>query len=75
MSAGAPLAYPCFSCGHVYAGSHCPVCKEEHPTFTALKRITSRLSWPVPSTTYPPCRYAPRALCACGGAGLCLETA
>ena len=30
---------PCHACGHEYAGTHCPVCKTENPTFTAIKNI------------------------------------
>lgn len=37
-----PPLQPCHACGHEYAGTHCPICKEEHPSFTAIKNIGKR---------------------------------
>ncbi len=34
-----PPLKPCHACGHEYAGTHCPVCKEENPSYTAIKNI------------------------------------
>lgn len=34
-----PALAPCVECGHEYAGTVCPVCKAENPTFTAIKNI------------------------------------
>ena len=34
-----PPFAPCVECGHEYSGTHCPICKAEHPTFTAVKNI------------------------------------
>jgi hypothetical protein len=42
-----PVPQPCHKCEAVYAGSHCPLCKEERPAFTALKNITAQQHKPV----------------------------
>lgn len=34
----APIPQACHQCGHHYAGAICPVCKEERPAYTALKK-------------------------------------
>jgi len=34
----APIPQLCHNCGHAYAGAICPLCKEERPAYTALKR-------------------------------------
>ena len=74
----APQQIACHACGHHFAGAICPLCKEERPAYTAMKRIADACKalgeQPVPQSL-PPCRYAPKALCNCGGRGLCLPTA
>jgi hypothetical protein len=72
----APRPQPCHACGHPFAGAVCPLCKEDRPAYTALKRLSERApgEQPVPQPL-PPCRYAPKALCNCGGRGLCLPAA
>lgn len=37
-----PKRVACHACDHPYAGSHCPLCKEERPAYTALKNISRR---------------------------------
>ena len=37
-----PPFAPCVECGHEYSGTHCPICKAEHPTFTAVKNVLDR---------------------------------
>lgn len=34
-----PAMQPCHECSAEYAGTHCPICKVENPTFTAMKNI------------------------------------
>ena len=61
-----PLA-PCHACGAEYVGSYCPICKAEHPSFTAIKNIAAK--------TRPTCRYYTSDPCDCGGLGHCLAAA
>lgn len=35
-----PQPVPCHSCTHPYLGAVCPICKEERPTYTALKAMS-----------------------------------
>jgi len=37
----APEPQPCHACDAKFAGSHCPICGEERPAYTALKRMTN----------------------------------
>lgn len=37
-----PVPQPCHNCEHPYAGIACPLCKEERPAYTALKKITAQ---------------------------------
>lgn len=37
-----PPLQPCHACSTEYAGTHCPICKEENPSFTAIKNISKR---------------------------------
>lgn len=34
-----PKRIACHACDHPYAGAVCPLCKEERPVYTALKRL------------------------------------
>lgn len=33
-----PKPQACHNCQHYYVGCSCPICKEERPAYTALKR-------------------------------------
>lgn len=68
----APIAFPCENrdCRTKFAGSHCPLCKEPRSSYTALTKILAQPRLPDP---LPACRYFSKALCACGGAGLCVD--
>lgn len=37
-----PIPQPCHQCGHPYAGTVCPLCKEERPAWTAIKNLTNQ---------------------------------
>jgi hypothetical protein len=72
-----PKPVKCSNCEHAFVGTVCPLCKEERPSYTALKNITARARAGVQPITkpLPPCRYRLAALCDCGLRGLCLEPA
>jgi hypothetical protein len=42
MSSNAPIPQPCHVCEHPYAGTVCPICKEERPAYTAVKKMTEK---------------------------------
>ena len=35
-----PIPQPCHACTRPYAGIVCPICKEERPAYTALKKAS-----------------------------------
>lgn len=74
-----PRPTRCGNCGRVAAEAICSLCKTERPALTALKSIakTASACFGVRPVTepLPPCRYEPKALCDCGGRGLCLPAA
>jgi hypothetical protein len=37
----APIPQPCHECSTLFAGCVCPICKEERPAYTALKRMAA----------------------------------
>lgn len=37
-----PQPVACHHCTHLYAGAVCPICKEERPAYTALKKLSER---------------------------------
>lgn len=71
-----PRPVPCLFCDQPYVGAICPICKEERPTYTALKRMTAKSHHGVAPLRDPQfCRYFTKALCDCGGRGLCIGEA
>lgn len=68
-----PRELPCEHCGHRFAGSICPFCKEERSSYRALKRIAASRQ-PLLGDK-PACRYSQKPECDCGLRGLCLEVA
>lgn len=34
-----PQPQPCHNCSHSYAGAICPICKEERPSYSMLKKL------------------------------------
>jgi hypothetical protein len=71
-----PRPQPCHHCDQPYAGAVCPICKEERPAFTALKRITAKAHHGVaPLREASRCHYFPDSICGCGGRGTCLPAA
>jgi hypothetical protein len=42
VSNSAPIPQSCHACDHLYAGIICPLCKEERPAYTAVKRMTEK---------------------------------
>jgi hypothetical protein len=71
-----PIPQSCHACDNKFAGSVCPLCKTERPTYTAMKRITARAHHGVQPLRNPnACRYFTNAICGCGGRGTCLDVA
>lgn len=71
-----PMPVSCHNCEHKFAGAVCPVCKEERPAYTALKRITAKTHRGVQPLRDPKaCKYDHKTLCGCEGRGHCLEAA
>lgn len=70
---GAPQPVPCGNCQHPYAGTVCPLCKEERPAYTLLKRITAAQR--ARSAPFAACRYYPGEACGCGQRGACIPAA
>lgn len=78
MSRGALIPQACHACDTKFTGSHCPVCKEARPLYTALKNEAARRrAGGVQPIAKPlqPCRYKPASLCDCGQRGDCVEVA
>jgi hypothetical protein len=71
-----PTPQACHHCEHKYAGAVCPICKEERPAYTALKRISQRAHHGVqPLRDAKACRYFPKTICGCDGRFTCLPAA
>jgi len=70
-----PEPQPCHACGCKFARAVCPLCKEERPLYTALKKQTARERGVQPIKELPACLHNPKALCDCGLMGNCLPDA
>jgi hypothetical protein len=55
-----PRPQPCHHCDQPYVGAICPICKEERPAYTALKRITAKAHHGVRRCAMPPLPLLPR---------------
>lgn len=71
--ASRPGPIPCDACQAPYSGTSCPLCKQERPAYTLVKRITAaQRARPTPLQA---CRYYPGEACGCGQRGECLPAA
>lgn len=71
-----PQPQACHACDAKFAGSHCPICKEPRPAYTALKNMTRRAHHGVTPLRDPKsCKYDPKTICGCEHRGFCLDAA
>lgn len=62
---------PCDACQAPYTGTTCPLCRQERPAYTLLKRITAQLR----AQPLQVCPYYPSEACGCGQRGACIPAA
>lgn len=66
--ASRPVPVECGACRAPYVGTACPLCKDERPAYTLLKKLTAALR----AQPLLPCTYYPGEACGCGQRGECI---